>query len=70
LLKEEAWITAKGVGTVPFTVLFEDYREVAGVQLPIRLKSESRLTGKQIMQVTEAYANVIIRRETFALPKD
>ncbi len=70
LLKEEAWITAKGVGTVPFTVLFEDYREVAGVQLPFRLKSESRLSGKQVMQFTEANANVIIRKETFALPKD
>jgi hypothetical protein len=69
LLKEEAWITAKGVGTAPLTVVYEDYREVAGVQIPFRLTSESRLTGKQIMQFTEAKPNTAIHKDTFALPK-
>jgi hypothetical protein len=54
LLKEEAWVTAKGVGTVPLTVHYEDYRKVAGVPIPFRLTSESRLTGKQVVRVTEA----------------
>ncbi len=30
LLKEEGWITAKGLGTVPRSVAYDDYREVAG----------------------------------------
>jgi CubicO group peptidase (beta-lactamase class C family) len=54
LLKEDAWVTARGIGTVPLTVRYEDYRKVAGVQLPFRWTSESRLTGKQILQFTEA----------------
>jgi CubicO group peptidase (beta-lactamase class C family) len=68
LLKEEAWVTARGVGTVGLTVRYEDYREVAGVKVPFRLTSESSLTGKQVMQFTEAKPNVAIREDTFALP--
>ena len=41
LKKEEAWITASGVGTVPISILFDDYREVAGVKIPFRSTSES-----------------------------
>jgi hypothetical protein len=68
LLKEEAWITAKGVGTVPITIRYEDYREVAGVLLPFRLVSASSVSGKQVMQFTEARANPEVRADTFALP--
>ena len=56
LLREEAWITAKGAGTVPLSVEYEDYRNVSGVMLPFRLKSESRLTGKQVTEFTEIKA--------------
>jgi hypothetical protein len=70
LLKEESWITSKGVGTAPLTVQYDDYREVAGVKIPFRLTSESRLTGKQVMQFTEAKANVEINAKTFTLPKE
>jgi hypothetical protein len=70
LVKEEAWITAKGQGTVPITILYEDYRDVAGVKLPFRLTSESAVTGKQILQVTEAKPNTAIGEDTFTLPKE
>lgn len=69
LLTEESWITSKGIGTVPISIEYEDYREVAGVKIPFRLKTESRLTGKQVMQFTEAKANVAISDGTFRLPK-
>jgi hypothetical protein len=68
LLKEDGWVTAKGQGTVSLTVRFADYREVDGVKIPFRLSSESRLTGKQIIQYAEARANPEIRKGTFALP--
>jgi hypothetical protein len=68
LLKEETWVTVKAVGTVPLTVPYEGYRELAGVKIPFRLTSESRLTGKQVMQFTEAKPNTEIRADTFALP--
>jgi CubicO group peptidase (beta-lactamase class C family) len=57
LLREEAWLTAKGVGTVPLSLEYEDYRNVSGVMLPFRLKTESRLTGKQVTEFTEMKAN-------------
>jgi CubicO group peptidase (beta-lactamase class C family) len=67
LKKEEAWVTAKGVGTVPLTVRYDDYREVAGVQLPFRMMSERAVTGKQVMQFTEAKPNPEIRGGTFTV---
>jgi CubicO group peptidase (beta-lactamase class C family) len=70
LRKEETWVTAKGVGTVPLTIRYDDYREVAGVQLPFRMTSESAVTGKQVMQFDEARPNPEIRADTFALAKE
>jgi CubicO group peptidase (beta-lactamase class C family) len=69
LRKEEAWTTAKGVGTVPITIRYDDYREVAGVQLPFRLTAES-VFAKSIMQFSEAKPNPEISAQTFALPKE
>jgi hypothetical protein len=70
LLKEEGWITAKGLGTVPRTVACADYREVAGVQLPFRLTTESAVTGTQVMQFAECRPNPVIDGATFSLPKE
>jgi CubicO group peptidase (beta-lactamase class C family) len=69
LLKEEGWITAKGLGTVPRSVAYDDHRTVAGVKLPFRLTTESAVTGKQVMQFAECTPNPVINATTFALPK-
>jgi hypothetical protein len=69
LKKEEGWITASGLGTVPISIRFDDYRDVAGVKVPFLLTSESALTGKQSFQVTEAKANPPISEKTFAMPE-
>jgi hypothetical protein len=68
LRKEEAWITAKGLGTVPITIVYDDYRDVAGVKLPFRLTTESAITGKQTMRYTEAKPNPEINASTFVVP--
>jgi len=70
LLKEEGWITAKGLGTFPRSVACADYREVAGVQLPFRLTTESAVTGKQVMQFAEVRPNPVIDAATFSSPKE
>ncbi len=67
LLKEETWTTSKGIGTVPLTVTFEDYKEVAGVLFPYRTSSDSRLTGKQVTEVKEAKANVPVTEKAFQI---
>ena len=68
LMKEEGWITASGLGTVPISIRFDDYRDVAGVKISFLSTSESALTGKQTFQVTEANANPEIGEKTFTLP--
>jgi hypothetical protein len=65
LVREDAWITAKGVGTVPYILRFDDYREVAGVKMPFRLSTESAVTGRQVMQFTEAKPNPDIDEGSF-----
>jgi len=69
LLKEDAWITAKGVGTVPHAILYEDYRDVDGVPLPFRYINDSALTGHQVVQLTEAKANPEVPAGTFSSGK-
>jgi CubicO group peptidase (beta-lactamase class C family) len=70
LVREDSWVTAKGVGTVPLSIEFADYRDVAGVKIPFRLASESRVTGKQVSQFMDAKANAPMSEQTFALPKE
>jgi hypothetical protein len=70
LLQEEGWITAKKLGTVPRSVVYDDYRAVAGVQLPFRLTTESPVTGKQVTQFAECTPNPVINAATFALPNE
>jgi hypothetical protein len=69
LKKEVAWITGSGIGTVPITIMFDDYREIAGVMLPFKSTSESALTGKQVLQVEEVRANPEVIDATFAVPE-
>lgn len=68
LIEENDWITVKGIGTIPLSILFEDYRDVAGVKLPFRTTTESGVTGKQVMRVTEVKANPAIPPDAFSMP--
>ncbi len=65
LLREDGWITVKGVGTVPLTARFEDYRLVGDVQLPFRLTSESAVSGKLLI-VYSSIKPVTVTEKTFA----
>lgn len=69
LLKEDTWITAKGLGTFPRTNRYEDYRDVAGVRLPFRMITESPITGKQVLQITDAKANPQLSAEMFSVSR-
>lgn len=53
VVREESWITSKGVGTIPMTFKYSDYRPVAGVMLPFRAESKSALTGTQVTQYND-----------------
>ncbi len=69
LLREDVWITAKGLGTFPRTNTYEDYRDIAGVRLPFRMITESPVTGKQVLQITDAKANPQLPAEMFSVSR-
>jgi CubicO group peptidase (beta-lactamase class C family) len=54
LLKDETWLTVRGVGMVPFALVYSDYRPVSGVLLPFRIETRSTLTGVQVTQYSDA----------------
>jgi hypothetical protein len=69
LLKEDAWLTAKGIGTVPLIVTYDDYRAVQGVLFPHRISSFSRLSGKQATGVQKIDLNPKVADSEFAVPR-
>jgi len=54
LLKDKTWLTVRGVGMVPVTLVYSDYRPVSGVLFPFRIETCSALTGVQVTQYGEA----------------
>jgi len=69
LFKEEAWITSKGIGTVPLSIEFGDSREVGGVLMPFRVASDNVLTGRQVGHSTEVEANPKLADNAFSISK-
>jgi CubicO group peptidase (beta-lactamase class C family) len=53
VVREESWVTSKGVGTFPMTLKYSDYRSVAGVMLPFHVESTSAITSTQVVQYTD-----------------
>lgn len=69
LLKEDTWITVKSIGTIPFSIAYDDYREVAGVRLPFRITSESAATSHQVGQFNRSAANPDFPANAFSVPE-
>lgn len=57
LLKEESWLTIKGLATFPRTNKFEEYRQVDGVWFPFRFVTNSAVTGEQSIAYSAIVAN-------------
>ena len=59
----------KSIGTIPFSIEYDDYREVAGVRLPFRLTSESAATSRQVGQFSRSAANPDFPANAFSVPE-
>ncbi len=57
---------------IPMTVVFEDYREVDGVRLPMRQTSSTVQTGETVLEFTEIETGLDVPESFFVLerPKD
>ena len=48
LKKEEGWITASGLGTVPISIRLDDFRDVAGVKVPFRSTAKAQSPASKL----------------------
>jgi CubicO group peptidase (beta-lactamase class C family) len=67
LVREDGWLAVRGVGLVPLTARFDDYRAVGGVRLPFLVSSESGITGKRQIKYSSIQP-VAVTDRTFARP--
>ncbi len=67
LLRAEVSEVVDGGATFPKTLTFEDWRELAGLHLPMRIVSEDDVTGKVVIQYQTLETQVASENEPFAL---
>lgn len=69
LLKEQTFSVIPGVGPVPTSETFSDYRTVDGVKIPFKRVSISPAEGESVSTVTRVRFNVNLPDSTFRAPK-
>lgn len=50
IMREDAWLTVNGVGTVPVVAKYDDYRQVGDAFLPFRVSSDNAVVGRRVLQ--------------------
>jgi hypothetical protein len=60
-------LALSGVGSVPSTTRFEDYRVVDGVRLPFRQVESNEQNGRTVFEVERVEFDVKVDDELFAL---
>jgi hypothetical protein len=66
-LSERSLVVVKGIGAVPTTANFEDYREVDGVKVPFGIVIESKLSGRIVIQFNKAETNIDLPSDAFEM---
>jgi CubicO group peptidase (beta-lactamase class C family) len=67
LLKLRSAEMSPGIGTIPVTVRYEDYRDVAGLRLPFRIVSKNSIHGKAVIQFSTIETDVQLPPDAFTL---
>lgn len=67
---ENLVMMAPGIGAMPMRVVYDDYREVAGLMLPFRIESSTLWHGKIIVELTSIETNVTLPDDAFVVPDD
>ena len=70
ILRADASEIVDGGGTFAKTLTFEDWRELEGLRLPMRMVSEDDATGKVVIEYLTLETQVAVEGEPFALPPD
>jgi hypothetical protein len=66
LLKRDGNIPIPGVGELPYTILFSDYRDIDGVKLAYKSTSQTISNGESVTTVTSVKHNVKVDDKIFA----
>lgn len=69
VLKEESFVIAKGLGSIPLTVRHSEYRDVHGIQMPARSVSEMRFAGEVIFRLEGVETDFEIPANAFKRPR-
>jgi CubicO group peptidase (beta-lactamase class C family) len=69
VLKEETAIIAEGIGQLPVSITYSDFRDIAGLRLPFCTRSENSQTGATVIQYESASQPAEIPAEQFTLQR-
>ncbi|MGI9517027.1 MAG: serine hydrolase, partial [Pirellulaceae bacterium] len=70
ILKEKTALVVAGIGEMPISITFSDFRDVDGVQFPFCTRSENSQTGATVVQYESASAPDQIPDDRFILEKE
>lgn len=67
LLKEETSEIARGIGGLPVTYTFSDYRPVNGVMIPFKATTRTAQSGESVVQLESAATDVDLQDSDFRI---
>lgn len=67
VLKEDAAEILPGIGSLPITKTFSDYRAVDGIMIPFESSVSNSQTGKTVIQIEEVESDVTFEEGAFTL---
>jgi hypothetical protein len=67
LVKEELTVQTKGAGAIGTTITYGDYKDVGGIQLPMRFSVSNGITGKMVGHVDHVETNIELADNAFIL---
>ena len=70
ILRVDAAEIAKGIGSIPITIFYDDYRQVeGGLWLPFEVKTENEFSGRLVVRIDRIETNVELSEDAFVLKK-
>ena len=67
VLQDQRTLAFPGVGNVPTTTTYADYRVVGGMRVPYRYVESNEQSGRTIYQVERVEIGVVLNPRTFIL---
>ncbi len=69
VLKQKSKLMIPSMGQLPYTVTYEDYREVEGLRIPFKITSRNNMVGETVITIESIKTNVAFDPKLFVLKK-